>query len=330
MIEVRTARADELAAFAAIGAPDGGPDVLSNIELELEAGTTRLEWLYLALADGRRLARAIFSADEAPPTPPMEMFLSGLALDWADRAARGAATKMLEVALPLVGRVGPSIDSRINAEVHADVDTRRTLLESVGFGLFQEKAGYYWQRTAALPAPRVSRLRFRSLRDVDRETFIDVLAEGPRDTLDRNDRFFYEFTGAREWARIMIGALSPGDEDSWKIAYDSRGRPVGYVMLSEFGEPGVGTIVHIGVLPEQRGHGYIDDLLAETTADAEARGLEAILSDVDTLNLPMRAAMERAGHLPGIRGWHVWHYRYPAPQALSSRDLPVSPRAACR
>jgi ribosomal protein S18 acetylase RimI-like enzyme len=67
------------------------------------------------------------------------------------------------------------------------------------------------------------------------------------------------------------------------------------------------TITFVGVLPAHRGNGYIDDLLAAGTAVAQRNGFATILSDVDTENTPMMAAMERAGHHPGARTWHVWH-----------------------
>jgi hypothetical protein len=34
-----------------------------------------------------------------------------------------------------------------------------------------------------------------------------------------------------------------------------------------------------------------------------------MLSDVDTLNQPMIDTMRDAGHLDGVRPWHIWHYR---------------------
>jgi hypothetical protein len=36
-----------------------------------------------------------------------------------------------------------------------------------------------------------------------------------------------------------------------------------------------------------------------------------MLCDVDTLNQPMIAAMRNAGHLAGVRPWHIWHYCVP-------------------
>lgn len=65
----------------------------------------------------------------------------------------------------------------------------------------------------------------------------------------------------------------------------------------------------MGVLPEHRGRGYVDDLLAAGTAAAQRKGYVSMLDPVDTLNSPMDAAMVRGGHRRGVRPWHVWHPR---------------------
>ena len=94
----------------------------------------------------------------------------------------------------------------------------------------------------------------------------------------------------------------------WLLGELPTGEPVGFVAVSDFGEPDTVTIAYIGVLPAHRGNGYIDDLLLAGTAAAQGRGFTSMLSDVDTLNTPTIAAMERAGHHAGVRPWHVWHH----------------------
>jgi RimJ/RimL family protein N-acetyltransferase len=73
---------------------------------------------------------------------------------------------------------------------------------------------------------------------------------------------------------------------------------VGLVMPAE--PPGFLTIFYVGVVPEMRGRGYVDDLLAAGTAtllEARARdGNEKPLrADTDVANAPMATAFERAG-----------------------------------
>ena len=55
-------------------------------------------------------------------------------------------------------------------------------------------------------------------------------------------------------------------------------------------------------LPGMRGHGYIHDLLAETTRFHAARGEPRITATTDTTNQPMAAAFRRASYQEtGIR-----------------------------
>ena len=50
------------------------------------------------------------------------------------------------------------------------------------------------------------------------------------------------------------------------------------------------------MLPEHRGRGYVDDLLAEITLILADEGAERIRADTDVPNTPMAAAFERAGY----------------------------------
>lgn len=318
MIEVRNVSLDELDAVSAVPVDDGGR-FAEQVRSMLAEGTTKPEWLFVAVADGQRVARAAYYVDEPPSNAPMEMYLFGLSLDWARAGARDAALELLQRSLPSVAAVGPPVDARVNRETHPDFEARRSLLEEAGFGLFQEKESYVWRAGGPMPA-RSTRLTFKSLPEVGRDQFIHVMALGPAGTLDRNDRYYYELTGPVGWATVMMGFLGEGDDESWKVAFDPDGRPVGYVMLSAFDEERTATIAHIGVVPQMRGRGYIDDLLAEATHDAVARGRTSILSDADVLNVPMGAAFERAGHQAGVRPWHVWHYRFPQPQHATTRS----------
>ena len=84
------------------------------------------------------------------------------------------------------------------------------------------------------------------------------------------------------------------DPSWWQLAYAADGELVGLVMPSR--NPTFAVIGYIGVVPEQRGHGYIDDLLAQATATLAASGASAIRADTDVANLPMAHAFQRAGY----------------------------------
>ena len=56
-------------------------------------------------------------------------------------------------------------------------------------------------------------------------------------------------------------------------------------------------IAYIGVVPAHRGHGYIDDLLAEGTRLLVEQGVPRIRAATDVGNTPMAAAFARAGYV---------------------------------
>jgi ribosomal protein S18 acetylase RimI-like enzyme len=66
-----------------------------------------------------------------------------------------------------------------------------------------------------------------------------------------------------------------------------------------------GTINHIGVVPEFRGMGYVDDLLAKGTALLQGEGFKTVVAETDEANAPMRAALERGGFR---RTGAIWLY----------------------
>jgi RimJ/RimL family protein N-acetyltransferase len=175
--------------------------------------------------------------------------------------------------------------------------------------LFQEKEGFLWQAgEPERPLERAPRLQFRSAEVLGGEPFARVMARAVVGTLDRQDRYYRELVGPDAWGREMLGYLSD-DASSWLLALESDGTEVGYVLIGSFDEPGRATIVHIGVVPEARGRGYVDELLQAGNEAARRRGFDRILSDVDVENPPMLAAMERSGHSAAATTWHVWHHR---------------------
>ncbi len=79
---------------------------------------------------------------------------------------------------------------------------------------------------------------------------------------------------------------------AWELAFDG-GDLVGLVMPTV--APSFGTIGYVGVVPEQRGHGYVNDLLARGTRTLLGTGASVLRADADLDNAPMAAAFIRAG-----------------------------------
>lgn len=56
------------------------------------------------------------------------------------------------------------------------------------------------------------------------------------------------------------------------------------------------SIAYIGVVPEHRGHGYVNDLLAQGTRTPAEAGVERIVVGTDVANGPTANAFLRAGY----------------------------------
>lgn len=306
VLAVRAIGEDELDWF--VGLDPNAPGLRETISEAWADGSGRPEWTIVVERAGRPIGRAALVTEPMGCELPIrEGRLAGL---WLDRTAadhRVAGIELLDAAAGLARGVTPFIERRFNPEVHRDIEDWRHLLGAAGFVLFQEKEGFVWTDDgAALPEP--GSLVFRSVADVGSGAYAAAMAAAISGTLDRNDRFYLEACGSAGWGRQMVEFLQPGDEPAWLLAYEPDGTLAGYVAVGAF-EGDLGTIAHIGVVPERRGRGYVDQLLLAAAAAARARGYRRMLSDVDTLNAPMLAAMERNGHERGVRPWHVWAYR---------------------
>jgi RimJ/RimL family protein N-acetyltransferase len=56
-------------------------------------------------------------------------------------------------------------------------------------------------------------------------------------------------------------------------------------------------IAYLAVLPEHRGRGYVDEILAEGTRVLTAQDVPRIRASTDLGNAPMAAAFARAGYV---------------------------------
>src|SRR5918994_1277941 len=306
MVTIRAIGEDELDAFAALDPCT--PGLMGTLRQLWDDGSGRPEWTLLAEDAGRPVARvALFTEPLGCGLDLREGRLAGLWVDRRSPSHADAARLLLDEAADLAAEATPFIERRLNPEVHHDIPFWRSVLERAGFALFHEKEGFVWTDDGgALPGPR--RLSFTSLADVGRAAYAAAMAATIPGTLDRNDRFYLEACGAAGWGTEMVGAADPADERGWLLAHEPDGTLAGYVGVGGF-EEGVGTIVHIGVVPERRGRGYVDELLVAANRAARELGYRSMLSDVDTDNAPMLAAMDRNGHRPGVRPWHIWAYR---------------------
>jgi RimJ/RimL family protein N-acetyltransferase len=284
--------------FRTLAEGDLGP-VLSRLDdperltAFLETGNYRPEWTWLAV-DGEQIHGIAlwwgFPTSERP-----------LALDtlWA----APAVDDPVGLWAALIRRVPPPFEYHLftlpGRENEPEVTLRLAAAKAAGLDDVNERLRYQW--TAEDPLPRRS-TRLTFVPEPDDEAYAAVFALISEGSLDVATREGVARLGVREHARedVALYQQMRGPRDRWRVALDADGRLVGAALPSaNDGGPVVGFV---GVVPDQRGHGYADDLLAEITHLLAEDGATTVRADTDKTNTPMVASFERLGyHVFGIR-----------------------------
>ncbi|MGC4762556.1 GNAT family N-acetyltransferase [Micromonospora sp. DT178] len=249
-------------------------------------GQYRPEWSWVALRAGTVVARAAWWGGPDDESP--------LALDWLDFTDHEAAVRLLRAA-PLRAEYSLSLPSgwRDDPAVRAEAQARIDAATAAGMSPLVARYRYRWTREHGLPA-RPGRLEFRP--EPDDAVILDVLRRIGEGSLDAHTRRAAAEHGPEAAAREELDLLRwlPSPRDWWRLAWTPAGELVGVtVPARNHSDPVVGFV---GVVPEQRGHGYAYDLLVEATHLLVEAGVTEIVAATDQTNHPMAAAFARAGY----------------------------------
>ncbi|HEY0536523.1 MAG TPA: GNAT family N-acetyltransferase [Actinoplanes sp.] len=297
--------------------PLSGPDELDlfnrlpyllNDEVadDLTAGRRRTPWLWVALRGDHVVARAGWWARAGDRHP----FLMDI-FDVDGSADDGLA--LLKAALPAMTAPGAPSPPEFLRFVPAEgpfTGPWRTVLEQSGARLLVERRRLEWRPSSPVPPasgrlewspsspvpPASGRLEFRPPSG-DPAELIDLMTLVLDGTLDAHSRADLRRLSPREVATEQFHeelVRYPSPRSWWRIARLPGGDPVGFVIPARNDYNAV--IAYIGVVPAHRGHGYIDDILAEGTRILAAEGVPRIRANTDVGNFPMEAAFARAGY----------------------------------
>lgn len=270
---------------------------------DLAEGRRRPEWMWVALAGGRLLARAAWwsrPGDASPVTlDVLDVDDTLPAADRVDIGVRLLRTAMSAV-LP-VGAVPPEYGRyvppgwREDPGTRAAVEDRMAVAGRTGARLFVERLRMEWRPGAPVPAPG-GRLAFRPPHD-DAEV-LALMTAALDGTLDAHSRDDLRRMSAEAAARLHFDdelARYASPRDWWRVAVlPGGGEPVGFVLPAHNGYNA--TIAYLAVLPAHRGKGYADDVLAEGTRVLAGQDVPRIRAATDVGNAPMAAAFDRAGY----------------------------------
>jgi RimJ/RimL family protein N-acetyltransferase len=281
---------------------------------DLAAGRRRPEWMWVALHGDQLLARVAWWGRTGDDTP-FVLDIFDIDDGNADRPCVDIGTRLLQTAMaevvpagtrrPMYNRVIPP-DWREDTMSRRMVEDRMAALERTGARLFVERLRFEWRPGAPIPEPR-RRLVFRPVRDTEEIlALMTLVLDGTLDAHSRDDltRMSARESAIRHYEDELAHYRSP--RDWWRVATLPGGEPVGFVTPARNDyNPIIG---YLAVLPEHRGNGYIDEILAEGTRILAAQGVPRIRAATDLGNTPMANAFQRAGYVNFertiIMAWH--------------------------
>ena len=171
----------------------------------------------------------------------------------------------------------------------------------------REKVEFTWDE----PRPVIAvpdRLVFQAVNDDrDERAFRQAVGLALSGSLDRGDQETLSHEGfdatVEAYLRPLLDIFAY-ERSWWHLAHTGAGELVGFTQPvvyrgSRKGDVEEATLHYLGVVPTQRGNGYVDDLLRHATATLQRIGVWRIFCDTDTWNTPMIAAFERAGYRRG-------------------------------
>jgi len=286
------AEMDDLAGFT-VDDPVGSVDA-ERFREEVAAGRMRPEWAWFAADGSRIVARALWWG-RADSVDPLALDCLHVLAEVPDRAALGAgllsrghaefgAAPQFELGLRAGWREDPAI--AVAVAWRADAARAAGLTEAV------ERLQYEWTPAAGVPGPS-GRLVFGPGED---EEFLAVFRRVAAGSLDVATQRDLAVMGADRQARgdLEFYRSCPGERSWWRLAQTTGGELAGFAIPSA--TPYHRNVGYLGVVPELRGRGYVDDLLGEITRIHAAGGADCITATTDVSNTPMAAAFDRANY----------------------------------
>ncbi|WP_024755048.1 GNAT family N-acetyltransferase [Streptomyces exfoliatus] len=290
---------------------------------DLATGRRLPGWMWVAL-DGDRLLGRIAWWTNKEGGEPLALDFFDLSPELTPEERADVGRRLLETATaavvpagtqrPEFGRFMPA-DWREVPETRSALESLFAVLELTGARPLVERLRLEWRPGTPVPEPK-GRLVFRPVRD--REDLVALMTPVMEGTLDAHGQAdLASGLSAREAAELHYDeefAHYTSPSEWWQVAQlPESGEPVGFVVPARNNYHH--TIAYIGVLPAHRGHGYIDDILAEGTRILAAADVPRIRAATDLGNVPMAASFARAGYVNFER---AINYVWDAPGASGS------------
>lgn len=254
----------------------------------LEAGRTKLEWCYVVEEDGVFKGRAIFGVF---PEQPLEVKLWQIVVPGGVSDVYNYGQALVSESVEnLLGMGITSVEYHLYSQGLETFDAYKAIFSAASFDLAQEKNTYVF--TGDVKGEIADSLQFKTLEAVGEPAFVEAIEAVSSGTLDRDDQESIAVHGSAKAAKLYFDLLEDMTCEStwWQLAYNEASEFVGLVVPQSYDE-NTGVINYIGVCPEQRGNGYVKQLIKKGLATLNENGLNSVIADIDVENFPLAKAL---------------------------------------
>ena len=287
-MNIRTIKYEEVSKFAELGNSEAKKDSLREKILDMwEKGISHPELCFVLEDEERFLGRVLYFKY---PSEPLELKMALMHLP-SDRNVLEALEQLLKESLKELKNKGfNSVEYHLYSKDSNYFYEYKELFLKMGFQILQEKKNFLYKLGRL--AKQGERLSFKSLQEVGEELFIQAIKDVTEGTLDEVDRKSVEALGAEKAALDYFNLIKEMDynKEWWKLAYINNNELVGLVVPQKFSDK-VGAINYIGVVPEKRGQGFIEELLIEGTNILIDDNIKEVIADIDSNNFPLEKAL---------------------------------------
>ena len=257
-----------------------------NVRRWLDAEYTRLEYCLVNQSNGKINAGVCFNEFGATELNVMDFAV-------ADHSFHEAANILTEC----ISVVKKPWHHVVSYNLYDDSPQYRNYLSvflDAGFEIHQQKKCFTFEDGVIPESDK--RLYYRKLSQVGEAYFIEAVRRVTADTLDTSMANDALEQGEMQAAKAYVEGLKQIDynESWWRLAY--VGEKLAGLIIPQRLEEKIGGVNYIGVVPEMRGRGYINQLLRDATQVLIDAGLTTIYADIDVKNYPLEAALLRCGY----------------------------------
>ena len=268
---------------------DFGSDIMGDLKMPfnewLDKGITELDWCFLIEDKGNFLGRVIYAKYNE------EVMLMNLYV--VDENVEVLEELLNESLKAMMGNGVQIITYHIYSD-NRKFNYYTRVLNKAGFDISQRKKSFVFEKDKV--EHMELDLEFKSVNETGEERYIQAIEKVTEETMDSDDLEETLRLGVKKAAIDKFKALKEieYEDDLWLLAYRNN-KLIGLVVSQRF-NANTGAINYIGVVPEERGNGYINQLVYKGTGVLIQKGINKVIADIDEKNFPMEKALIKEGY----------------------------------